>query len=93
MRYSASEKREIINLVEQSSLPVSQTLKRLDINKSTFYHWLQRSRCAGDEALTDKHPGPNRPWNKLPEANQTAVVDDPVGTGIVTAGTGRQIHG
>ena len=68
MRYTADEKREIIKLVEQSSLPVSQTLKRLDINKSTFYNWLQRYRCAGDEALTDKHPGPHRPWNQLPES-------------------------
>ena len=40
MRYTADEKREIIKLVEQSSLPISQTLKRLDINKSTFYNWL-----------------------------------------------------
>ena len=75
MRYSASEKREMIKLVEQSSLPVSQTLRRLDINKSTFYNWLQRYRRAGDEALTDKHPGPNRAWNQLPESRQTAVVD------------------
>ena len=75
MMYSASEKREMIKLVEQSSLPVSQTLRRLDINKSTFYNWLQRYRCAGDEALTDKHPGPNRAWNQLPESRQTAVVD------------------
>ncbi len=75
MRYSASEKREMIKLVEQSSLPVGQTLRRLDINKSTFYNWLQRYRCAGDEALTDKHPGPNRPWNQLPESRQIAVVD------------------
>ena len=75
MRYSASEKREMIKLVEQSSLPVSQTLRRLDINKSTFYNWLQRYRCAGDEALTDKHPGPNRAWNQLPESRQIAVVD------------------
>ena len=75
MRYSASEKREMIKLVEQSSLSVNQTLRRLDINKSTFYNWLQRYRCAGDEALTDKHPGPNRAWNQLPESRQTAVVD------------------
>ena len=75
MRYSASEKREMIKLVEQSSLPVSQTLRRLDINKSTFYNWLQRYRCAGDEALTDKHSGPNRAWNQLPESRQIAVVD------------------
>jgi len=75
MRYSASEKRKMIKLVEQSSLPVGQTLRRLDINKSTFYNWLQRYRCAGDEALTDKHPGPNRPWNQPPESRQIAVVD------------------
>lgn len=42
MRYSASEKYEIIQLVEQSSLSVKQTLKRLDIHKSTFYNWLKR---------------------------------------------------
>jgi putative transposase len=63
MRYSASEKREMTELVEQSRLPVGQTLKRLDFNKWAFYHWLQRSRCVGDEALIDKHPGPNQPWN------------------------------
>ena len=44
MRYTADEKREIIKLVEQSSLPISQTLKRLDINKWTFYNWLGRYR-------------------------------------------------
>ena len=75
MRYSASEKREMIKLVEQSSLPISQTLKRLDINKSTFYNWLGRYRCGGDEALSDKHPKPSRVWNQLPESRQTAVVD------------------
>jgi len=37
MRYSATEKYEIIQLVEQSSLTVKQTLERLDIRKSTFY--------------------------------------------------------
>jgi len=42
MRYSASEKAEIIMLVEQSNLPIRQTLQRLDITKSTFYNWLKR---------------------------------------------------
>ncbi len=36
MRYKASEKREIIDLVERSSLPVRHTLDRLGIPKSTF---------------------------------------------------------
>ena len=92
MRYSASEKREIIKLVEQSSLPVGQTLKRLDINKSTFYNWLGRYRCGGDEALSDKHPGPSLPQTTRVQANGSGG-SGPVGTGIVTAGTGGQIHG
>jgi len=39
MRYSQSEKVEIIRLVEQSPLSVKQTLIELDINRSTFYKW------------------------------------------------------
>ena len=42
MRYSASEKYEIIRTVERSSLPVKKTLQRLDIRRSTFYAWLKR---------------------------------------------------
>ena len=42
MRYSASEKYEIIRLVEASSLPIRQTLRQLDIGKSAFYSWLKR---------------------------------------------------
>jgi transposase-like protein len=42
MRYKASEKREIIDLVEQSSLPVRRTLDQLGIPKSTFYGWYER---------------------------------------------------
>src|SRR5438477_2121642 len=37
MRYPASEKLEIIRLVEQSSLPVRRTLTKLGIPRTTFY--------------------------------------------------------
>ena len=47
MRYSASEKYEMIRLVEDSSLSVRQTLRRLDIHRSTFCHWLQRYQDNG----------------------------------------------
>jgi transposase len=50
-------------------------LKRLDINQSTFYNWLGCYRCGGYEALSDRCPGPNQAWNRLPETNPTAVVD------------------
>lgn len=50
MRYTASEKMEIIRLVEQSNLSVRQTLDRLGIGKSTFYNWLKRLESVGIEA-------------------------------------------
>ena len=66
MRYSSSEKPEIIRLVEQSNLSVKQMLTRLNIRKSTFYNWLKRLETGGVEELADKKPSPGTPWNKLP---------------------------
>jgi transposase-like protein len=41
MRYPASEKLEIIRLVEQSHLPVKRTLEKLGIPRATFYYlWI-----------------------------------------------------
>ena len=39
MRYPASEKLEIIRIVEQSHLPIKQTLDKLGIPRTTFYRW------------------------------------------------------
>ena len=37
MRYPASEKLEIIRLVERSSRPAKWTLDKLGVNRRTFY--------------------------------------------------------
>jgi transposase-like protein len=42
MRYPASEKLEIIRLVEKSHLPVRWTLDKLGIPSTTFYRWYNR---------------------------------------------------
>jgi putative transposase len=60
MRYSASEKLEIIRTVETSSLPVRKTLDRIGIPKSTFYAWLDRYVSGGLDALDDHRPEPKR---------------------------------
>ncbi|HTS45738.1 MAG TPA: hypothetical protein VMH01_15165 [Puia sp.] len=39
MRLTASEKMEIIRLVERSDLIANSTLQQPEINKSTFYNW------------------------------------------------------
>jgi putative transposase len=75
MRYSASEKFEIIRLVEQSSLSVRQTLLRLDIRKSTFYNWLKRYYEEGIDGLSDRKPIPRQVWNKLPQNQQTEIIE------------------
>ena len=75
MRYSASEKYEIIQLVERSSLSVKQTLDKLDIRKSTFYSWLKRLRDGGIEGLHDQTAAPAAVWNKLPEKHQADLID------------------
>ena len=67
MRYSASEKYEIIRTVERSSLPVKKTLQRLDIRRSTFYAWLKRFEEGGIAGLDDRKPVPRSVWNKLPQ--------------------------
>ena len=51
MRYPASEKLEIIRLVERSHLPVKQTLAMLGIARTTFYRWYARYRHDGAVAL------------------------------------------
>ena len=50
MRYPASEKLEIIQLVEQSHLPVRRTLAQLGIAPSTFYRWYDLYQSGGPEA-------------------------------------------
>jgi hypothetical protein len=73
MRYPASEKLEIIDLVEQSILPVGPTLASIGIPKSTFYDWYSRYQGGGIEALKDGKPGPQRVWNKIPNEIGTIV--------------------
>jgi transposase InsO family protein len=67
MRYPASEKLEIIRLVEQSPLPVKRTLEKLGIPRATFYRWYDLYQTGGPEALDDRSPRPDRVWNRIPD--------------------------
>ena len=58
MRYPASEKLEIIRLVERSHLPVRRTLDKLGIPSTTFYRWYDRYRVFGEAGLEDRTSGP-----------------------------------
>jgi putative transposase len=74
VRYSASDKYEIIQLVQDSQLSVRQTLARLDIHKSTFYNWLNRYQNNGMDGLEDKKPLPKAVWNRIADQHREAVI-------------------
>jgi transposase-like protein len=54
MRYPASEKLEILHLVERSHLPIKQALDKLGIPRTTFYRWHDLYQVSGPEALEDQ---------------------------------------
>jgi len=73
MRYPASEKLEIIRLVEGSHLPVRRTLDKLGIPSTTFYRWYDRYRGGG--GLDDRTSGPGRVWNRIPDDVRGQIVE------------------
>ena len=75
MRYPASEKLEIIRLVERSHLPVRRTLERIGLPRATFYRWCELYRVGGPEALEDQPSRPGRVWNRIPDAVRGRILD------------------
>ena len=75
MKYSPSDKTEIIRLVEQSPSPARRTLEKLGIPRSSFYRWYDRYRRGGPEALADRPSRPDRVWNRIPKAIRSQIVE------------------
>jgi transposase InsO family protein len=75
MRYSQSEKMEVIRIVETSDLGVKRTLEELDINRSTFYEWYRRYQDEGYEGLAARKPAERRFWNAIPARERAKVVE------------------
>ena len=75
MRRPASEKLEIIDLVEGTDLSVRATLRQLGVPKSTFYGWYQRYLAEGFDGLKDKLPTRRAAWNRIPKAVQDQILE------------------
>lgn len=73
-RTSASEKYEIIRLVEGSALPVKQTLAELGVPRSAFYRWYEQYQWAGMEGLADQSSQPRQFWNRIPDSVRDQMV-------------------
>jgi len=75
MRYPASEKVEIIRIVERSSLSARRTLEQIGVPRATFYRWYDQYQTGGPEALEDRPAAPSRVWNRLPDDVRAAIVE------------------
>ena len=75
MRYPASEKLEIIRLVEESHLSARLTLAKLGIPRTTFYRWYDRYLQRGEAGLQDQSPKPTHVWNRVHDALKRTLVD------------------
>lgn len=75
MRYPASEKAEIIKIVEQSHLSARKTLEQIGVPRATFYRWYGQYQAGGPEALEDRPSQPSRIWNRIPDEIRTQIVD------------------
>lgn len=75
MRFTQSEKMEIIKIVQESEIGVNRTLRELGIHKSTFYQWYGRYLDAGYDGLTAKKRAMNSQWNKIPDSHRQKVVE------------------
>lgn len=65
---SARQKEEVLKLVERSQLPVTQTLRKLQVPARTYYRWLQNG------TLEDERPVARRIWNRLlPQEEETVI--------------------
>ena len=74
MRYAASEKLEIIRLVEESPLSARLTLAKLGIPRTTFYRWYDRYLQRGEAGLQDQSPKPKHVWNRIPDEVRRKVL-------------------
>ena len=74
MRYSASEKTEIIQLFENSHLPLKRTLQQLGISRSTWYNWYDRYLEDGIDGLKDRKPIAKSVWNKIPTSVKDKII-------------------
>ena len=75
MRYPASEKLEIIRIVEQSHLPAKRTRDQLGIARRTFYRWYDRYLEGGREALKDRPSAPSRVWIRIGDDIRDQIVE------------------
>lgn len=74
MRYPASEKLDILGIVEQSHVPAKRALDQRGIACRTFWRWYGRYIEGGPEAPEDRPCAPSHIWNRVADDIQDQTV-------------------
>lgn len=72
---NADEKLILLRAVEASGFNITQSLKKLDIPKSTYYRWKAKFKRQGKSGLIDKSSKPHRQWNKLLPGEKEIILE------------------
>jgi putative transposase len=75
MKYSQSEKMEMIRMVEESNLSARKTLEEMDVPRSSFYDWYRRYLEQGYDGLRTRSKRGLQIWNAIPEWEKQRVVE------------------
>jgi putative transposase len=75
MRFTVSEKQELIKMVVESDLGVNRTLREIGLNKSTFYTWYKAFSDYGVEGLEPSKRSSKRQWNSIPQEQKNLIVE------------------
>jgi len=75
MRYTTSEKQEIIHMVVRSEIGVNKTLREIGLNKSTFYNWYKAYSDYGIDGLVPSKRSSKRQWNSIPQEQKNLIVE------------------
>jgi putative transposase len=49
-------------------------LEKVGIPRATFYRWYDLYQAGGPEALDDRHPKPDRVWNRIPDDVRERII-------------------
>jgi len=74
-RMTPEQKLEILRAVESSSLPVKESLIRLDVPSSTYYRWKANFDRHGREGLHNRSPFKGRAWNEILPHEQKRILE------------------
>lgn len=69
------EKLTLLLAVEESGFNVSESLKRMDVPRSSYYRWRAKFKKHGRAGLKDKKSAPKKQWNAITPQEDARILE------------------